>query len=97
MEEAEEECREETYDEMMEQKDNSDYCIYSFGESLLSCPFSKILKIRINKTKITFVLSEVLTPVVIKSSIVWDVRPCSQLEANLRFEEHIAPIFRVEE
>jgi hypothetical protein len=39
---------------------------------------------------------EVLTAVVMKSSIFWDVMPCSPLKVNVS-EEHIASIFVVEE
>jgi hypothetical protein len=33
----------------------------------------------------TFVGFEVLTPVVMKSSIFWDIKPCSPLKVNRRF------------
>jgi hypothetical protein len=39
---------------------------------------------------------EVLTPVVMKSFIVWDITPCSQLKSREVSEEHVASIFRVE-
>jgi hypothetical protein len=31
------------------------------------------------------------------SAILWDITPCSPLKVNRRSEEHIAPIFGVEE
>jgi hypothetical protein len=33
----------------------------------------------------TYVGTEVLTPVVMKSTILWDITPCSPLEVNRRF------------
>jgi hypothetical protein len=39
---------------------------------------------------------EVLTVVVVKSTIFWDITPCSPLKINV-LEEHVAFIFRVEE
>jgi hypothetical protein len=41
-----------------------------------------------------FTGSEVLTAVVIKGSISWDITPCSPLKVHIS-EEHLAPIFRV--
>jgi hypothetical protein len=40
---------------------------------------------------------EVLTPVVMKSTIFWDITPCSPVKATDVSEEHIASICRVEE
>jgi hypothetical protein len=40
---------------------------------------------------------EVLTAVVMKSSIFWDIMWCCQLKVNRVSEEHVASIFRVEE
>jgi hypothetical protein len=40
---------------------------------------------------------EVLTAVVMKSSVFWDITPCSPSKANQCSEEHVASIFRVEE
>jgi hypothetical protein len=40
---------------------------------------------------------EVLTPVVMKSSVFWELTPYSPLKVNKFSEEHIASIFRVEE
>jgi hypothetical protein len=42
---------------------------------------------------------EALSAVVMKSSLFWDITPCSPLKVNRRFvsEEHVASIFRVEE
>jgi hypothetical protein len=40
---------------------------------------------------------EVLTVVVIKSTIFWDITQCSPLKSTDVSEEHIASIFRVEE
>jgi hypothetical protein len=39
---------------------------------------------------------EVLTGVVMKSSVFWDITPCSPLKVSRRSEEHIGSIFRVE-
>jgi hypothetical protein len=39
---------------------------------------------------------ENLTAVVMKSSTIWDITPCSPMSTDLP-EEHIASIFRVEE
>jgi hypothetical protein len=39
---------------------------------------------------------EVLTAVVMKSLIIWDVTPCSPLKFNRHFEEEVASNFRVE-
>jgi hypothetical protein len=41
--------------------------------------------------------SEVLTAVVMKSTIFWDITPCSPLLSTDVSEEHIASIFRAEE
>jgi hypothetical protein len=38
------------------------------------------------KAMIILVKSEVLTPVVMKSSIFWNIMPCSPLKASRRFE-----------
>jgi hypothetical protein len=35
--------------------------------------------------------------VVKKSITFWDITPCSPLQVNPRFEEHIASIFTIEE
>jgi hypothetical protein len=43
-------------------------------------------------TKSKFVLSTIE-----KNFILWDTTPCSPLEINRVSEEHVAPIFRVEE
>jgi hypothetical protein len=40
---------------------------------------------------------EVLTSVVIKSTIFWDITPCSPLKSTDVSKEEIAFIFRVEE
>jgi hypothetical protein len=40
---------------------------------------------------------EVLTAVVVKSTVLLDITPCSPLRVNELSEEHIASIFRVEE
>jgi hypothetical protein len=40
---------------------------------------------------------EVLTAVVMKSPIFWDITPCSPLKVNRSSKEHVASIFRVEE
>jgi hypothetical protein len=40
---------------------------------------------------------EVLTAVVTKTSVVWDIMQCSPLEISRRVEEYVASIFRVEE
>jgi hypothetical protein len=40
---------------------------------------------------------EVFTAVVIKSTIFWDITPCSPLSVNLCFGGNVASIFRVEE
>jgi hypothetical protein len=39
---------------------------------------------------------DVLTAVVMKSSVFWDIRPYSLLKADVS-EEHVASIFRVKE
>jgi hypothetical protein len=39
----------------------------------------------------------ILTAVVMKSSTSWDITPCSPLKVSDVSEEHVAPIFRVEE
>jgi hypothetical protein len=39
---------------------------------------------------------EVLTAVVMKCIVLWDITPCSPLKVNRRYREHIASIFRVE-
>jgi hypothetical protein len=39
---------------------------------------------------------EVLTPVLMKSTVFWDITPCSPLKFNDGLEEHIASVFRVE-
>jgi hypothetical protein len=44
----------------------------------------------------TFVGLEVFTAVVMKSTIFWDITPCSPLSVNRVSEEHITSIFRVE-
>jgi hypothetical protein len=41
--------------------------------------------------------SEVLTAVVMKSTIFWDITPCSPLKATDVSEEHVASIFGAEE
>jgi hypothetical protein len=46
--------------------------------------------------KVISVGFEVLTEVVLKSIIFWDIMPCSPLRVNDVSEEHIASIFRVE-
>jgi hypothetical protein len=51
------------------------------------------MKLKMKRTKV--VGFEVLTAVVMKSSIFWDVSPCSPLKVNRRFGEHVASIFRV--
>jgi hypothetical protein len=38
---------------------------------------------------------EVLTMVVLKSSVFWDIKPCSPLKVNHVSEEHVACISRV--
>jgi hypothetical protein len=43
-----------------------------------------------------FVGFEVLTPVVMKSSVFWDITPCSPLKVNRR-EEYVSSVFRAEE
>jgi hypothetical protein len=40
---------------------------------------------------------KVLTAVVMKTTIFWDISPCSPLKSTGVSEEHIASIFRVEE
>jgi hypothetical protein len=40
--------------------------------------------ITVTSAKCTLVLFEVLTPVVTKSSVFWDITPCSPLKANRR-------------
>jgi hypothetical protein len=40
---------------------------------------------------------EALTAVVMKSSIFWDITPCTLLKSIDISEEHVAFIFRVEE
>jgi hypothetical protein len=40
---------------------------------------------------------EVLTPVVMKNNIFWDITPCSPLKVNRLSEELIASIFRLGE
>jgi hypothetical protein len=40
---------------------------------------------------------EVITAVIIESTIFWDVTPCSLLKVNQPMEEHISSIFSVEE
>jgi hypothetical protein len=40
---------------------------------------------------------EVLTAVVMRSSVFWDITPCSPLKATDVSEEHVASIFRVED
>jgi hypothetical protein len=40
---------------------------------------------------------EVLRPVVMKSTIFWDIKPCSPLKSTGVLEEHISSIFSVEE
>jgi hypothetical protein len=40
---------------------------------------------------------EVLTALVMKSSIFWDITPCSPLKVSDHSEEHIASIFRIED
>jgi hypothetical protein len=32
-----------------------------------------------------------------KSSIVWDIKPCSPVKVNRNLEDHVASYFRVEE
>jgi hypothetical protein len=49
------------------------------------------------QTKRYHVGFEVLTVVVMKSTIFWDIMPCSPLKSTDVSEEHIASIFRVEE
>jgi hypothetical protein len=47
----------------------------------------KIPNCRIRKqVRIFFVVSEVLTAMVMKSSIFWDITPCSPLKINRSFE-----------
>jgi hypothetical protein len=48
-------------------------------------------------TKHKFVTFEVLTAVVMKGTIVWDIMPCNPLKSTNVSEEHIACIFGVEE
>jgi hypothetical protein len=43
------------------------------------------------QTKRSFVGSEVLTPVVIKSYIFWDITLCSPLQSPLTFRGNISP------
>jgi hypothetical protein len=40
---------------------------------------------------------EILTAVVMKSAIFWDITPCSPLKVNNVSEEHVISIFRVTE
>jgi hypothetical protein len=53
-----------------------------------------IFRMSINYHK--FVGFEVISAVVVKSSIFWDIMPCILLKVN-RLEEHVTSILRVEE
>jgi hypothetical protein len=53
------------------------------------------LKFELFVYRANLVVFEVLTAVVMKSTILWDITPCSPLKVNGRFGEHIASIFRV--
>jgi hypothetical protein len=54
------------------------------------------LVVVLSKLKVNDVGSEVLTGVVMKSSVLWDTMPCSPLKINRHFGEHVFYIFRVE-
>jgi hypothetical protein len=45
---------------------------------------------------IKYVGFEVLTAVVLKGTIFWDITPCGPLSVNQRFGGYITSIFRVE-
>jgi hypothetical protein len=45
-------------------------------------------------TGVAYVGFEVLTAVVMNSSVFWDIMPCSPLKVNRRFGEHITYILR---
>jgi hypothetical protein len=51
----------------------------------------------VNENNSNFVGFKVLTSVVTKSSIFWDIAPCSPLKSTDVSEEHVASIFRFEE
>jgi hypothetical protein len=48
-------------------------------------------------TKYKHVRFEVLTAVVMKSSVLWDISPHNALKVHQRFWEHVTSIFRIEE
>jgi hypothetical protein len=45
-----------------------------------------LLSARAERRNVKFVGSEVLTAVVMKSTVFWDITPCSLLKANRSFE-----------
>jgi hypothetical protein len=47
--------------------------------------------------KLNYVGCEVLTAMIMKNFVLWDIRPCSLLKVNDVSEESVVPIFRVEE
>jgi hypothetical protein len=48
------------------------------------------------KTALGYIKFEVLTAVVMKMSVFWDITPCSPLKVKPRFGELFGFVFRVE-
>jgi hypothetical protein len=66
-------------------------------ENLKSYNIQKCVSLQIITNDYQFVGLEILTAVVMKSSIFWDNMPCSPLEVNQCFEGTSHSIFRVKE
>jgi hypothetical protein len=62
----------------------------------LCIPFKRKYR-KFNSVLYVIVGSEVLTAVIRKGSISWDITPCGQMKVNDVSEEHVAAIFRIEE